>query len=62
VLTACFENNLTDLNRRIAGVVSEGLNSTIPRVEATARDFCNQQNFINASYFHCDGLDLAAGH
>ena len=30
--------------------------------EATARGFRNQQNFINASCFHCGGLDMAPGH
>jgi hypothetical protein len=28
-------------------------------VKATARGFRNQQNFINAIYFHCGGLDMA---
>ena len=31
-------------------------------VKATARGFRNQQNFINAIYFHCGGLDMAPGH
>ena len=38
---------------------SEGLNSRIQWVKATARGFRNQQNFINAIYFHCGKLDLA---
>ena len=31
-------------------------------VKAMARGFRNQQNFINAIYFHCGGLDMAPGH
>ena len=42
--------------------VSAGLNSRIQWVKATARGFRNQQNFINAIYFHCGGLDLAPAH
>jgi len=30
-------------------------------VKYTARGFRNKQNFINAIYFHCGGLDLAPG-
>jgi len=30
-------------------------------VKYTARDFATKQNFINAIYFHCGGLDLAPG-
>ncbi len=30
--------------------------------EATAHGFRNQQNFINASCFHCGGLDRDPGH
>ena len=44
---------------RITNAVSEGLNSRIQWVKATARGFRNQQNFINAIYFHCGKLDLA---
>jgi hypothetical protein len=42
--------------------VSEGLNLRIQSVKATARGFRNQQNFINAIYFHCGGLDMAPAH
>jgi hypothetical protein len=28
-------------------------------VKYTARGFRNDQNFVNAIYFHCGGLDLA---
>jgi hypothetical protein len=30
-------------------------------VKYTARGFRDKQNFINAIYFHCGGLDLAPG-
>jgi hypothetical protein len=28
-------------------------------VKYTARGFRNEENFVNAIYFHCGGLDLA---
>ena len=59
MLTARLENILTYLKHRITNAVSEGLNSRIQWVKATARGFRNQQNFINAIYFHCGKLDLA---
>lgn len=62
MLTARLENILTYLKHRITNAVSEGLNSRIQWVKATARGFRNQQNFINSIYFHCGGLDLAPGH
>ena len=62
MLTARLENILTYLKHRITNAVSEGLNSRIQWVKATARGFRNQQNFINAIYFHCGGLDMAPGH
>ena len=34
-------------------------NAKIQWVKYTARGFRNKQNFINAIYFHCGGLDLA---
>jgi len=49
-------------SHRITNAVSEGLNSRIQWVKATARGFRNQQNFIHAIYFHCGGLDLAPAH
>ena len=58
-VTARLENILTYLKHRITNAVSEGLNSRIQWVKATARGFRNQQNFINAIYFHCGKLDLA---
>ena len=42
----------------VTNAVSEGLNSRIQWVKATAGGFRNQQNFITAIYFHCGGLDL----
>ena len=39
--------------------VSEALNAKIQWVKYTARGFRNQQNFVNAIYFHCGGLELA---
>jgi transposase len=62
MLTARLANILTYLKHRITNAVSEGLNSKIQWVKATARGFRNQQNFIHAIYFHCGGLDLAPGH
>ena len=59
LLTARLENILTYLKHRITNALSEGLNSRIQWVKATARGFRNQQNFINAIYFHCGKLDLA---
>ncbi len=59
MLTARLENILTYLKHPITNAVSEGLNSRIQWVKATARGFRNQQNFINAIYFHCGKLDLA---
>ncbi len=52
MLTTRLENILTYLKHRITNAVSKGLNSRIPWVKATARGFRNQQNFINAIYFH----------
>ena len=62
MLTARLENILTYLKHRITNAVSEGLNSRIQWVKATARGFRNQQNCINAIYFHCGGLDMAPSH
>ena len=42
----------------MTNAVSEGLNSRIQWVKATARGFRNQRNLINAIYFHCGGLQL----
>src|SRR4030095_5665870 len=54
-----LENILTFIKHRITNAGSESLNAKIQWVKYTARGFRNQQNFINAIYFHCGGLDLA---
>ena len=54
-----LDNILTFLKHRITNAASESLNAKIQWVKYTARGFRNQQNFINAIYFHCGGLDLA---
>ena len=54
-----FENIITYLRHRITNATSESLNAKIQWVKYTARGFRNKQNFINAIYFHCGGLDLA---
>jgi transposase len=53
-----FENAITYLRHRIANAGSESLNAKIQWVKYTARGFRNRQNFINAIYFHCGGLDM----
>jgi transposase len=53
-----IENILTFIKHRVTNAASESLNSKIQWVKYTARGFRNQQNFINAIYFHCGGLDL----
>jgi transposase len=58
MLRARLDNILTYLKHRITNAASESINSRIQWVKATARGFRNQQNFINAIYFHCGGLDL----
>ena len=54
-----LDNILTYLKHRITNAASESINSKIQWVKYTARGFRNKQNFINAIYFHCGGLDLA---
>jgi len=54
-----FANIITYLKHRITNAASESLNAKIQWVKYTARGFRNKQNFINAIYFHCGGLDLA---
>ena len=53
-----FENVITYLRHRITNAGSESLNAKIQWVKYTARGFRNRQNFINAIYFHCGGLDM----
>ena len=52
-------NIITYLKHRITNAASESINAKIQWVKYTARGFRNKQNFINAIYFHCGGLDLA---
>lgn len=59
MLKRCFENIITYLRHRITNAASESINAKIQWVKYTARGFRNKQNFINAIYFHCGGLDLA---
>ncbi len=54
-----FENIITNLKHRITNAASESINAKIQWVKYTARGFRNKQNYINAIYFHCGGLDLA---
>jgi transposase len=54
-----FENIITYLKHHITNAASESINAKIQWVKYTARGFRNKQNFINAIYFHCGGLDLA---
>ncbi|HUG82261.1 MAG TPA: transposase, partial [Bryobacterales bacterium] len=54
-----FENIVTCLRHRVTNATSESLNAKIQWVKYTARGFRNKQNFINAIYFHCGGLNLA---
>lgn len=54
-----LENIITYLKHRVTNAGSESLNAKIQWVKYTARGFRNKQNFINAIYFHCGGLDLA---
>ena len=53
-----FENIITYLRHRVTNAASESLNAKIQWVKYTARGFRNKQNFVNAIYFHCGGLDL----
>ena len=53
-----FENIITYLHHRITNAASESINAKIQWVKYTARGYRNKQNFINAIYFHCGGLDM----
>jgi transposase len=50
---------LTYLKHGITNALSESLNSKIQWVKYTARGFRNFDNFVEAIYFHCGGLNLA---
>jgi len=56
-----FENIITYLTHPITNATSESINAKNRWVKYTARGFRDKQNFINAIYFHCGGLDLAPG-
>jgi transposase len=58
MLKARLPNILTYLKHRITNATSESVNSKIQWVKYTARGYRNFNNFINAIYFHCGGLDL----
>jgi transposase len=53
-----LDNVLTYLRHRITNATTESLNAKIQWIKYTARGFRNWQNFIDAIYFHCGGLDL----
>jgi transposase len=54
-----FENIITYLRHRVTNAGSESINAKVQWVKYTARGFRNKQNFVNAIYFHCGGLDMA---
>ncbi len=54
-----FGNIVTCLRHRITNATSESLHAKMQWVKYTARGFRNKQNFINAIYVHCGGLELA---
>ncbi len=56
-----FENIIPYLTHPITNATSESINAKIQWVKYTPRGFRDKQNFINAIYFHCGGLDLAPG-
>jgi len=53
-----FENIVTYLRHRVTNATSESINAKLQWVKYTARGYRNKQNFINAIYFHCGGLDM----
>jgi transposase len=57
-----FENIITYLRHRITNAGSESINAKIQWIKYTARGFRNKQNFMNAIYFHCGGLDMSFSH
>ncbi len=54
-----FANIVTYLKHRLTNAASESINAKVQWVKYTARGFRNKQNFIDAIYFHCGGLNLA---
>jgi transposase len=59
MLKSRLANVLTYLKHGITNALSESLNAKIQWVKYTARGFRNFDNFVEAIYFHCGGLDLA---
>ena len=59
MLKSRLPNILTYLKHGVTNAVSESLNAKIQWVKYTARGFRNFQNFVNAIYFHCGGLNLS---
>ena len=59
MLKSHLKNILTYLKHRITNATSESINAKIQWVKYTARGFRNVENFKNAIYFHCGGLNLA---
>lgn len=59
MLKSRLPNILTYLKHQITNAASESINSKIQWVKYTARGFRNFQNFVNAIYFHCGGLNLS---
>jgi transposase len=51
-------NVLTYCKHQITNAVAEGLNSKIMSVKRKAAGYRNKENFKNAIYFFCGGLDL----
>jgi len=60
MLKSRLANVLTYLKHGITNALSESLNSKIQWVKYTARGFRNFDNFVEAIYFHCGGLDLVS--
>jgi len=58
MLKSHLQNILTYLKHGITNAASESINAKIQWVKYTARGFRNVNNFKNAIYFHCGGLDL----
>jgi len=52
-------NIITYLRHRITNAGSESINAKLQWVKYTARGYRNKQNFIDAIYFHCGGLDMS---
>ena len=54
-----FENVLTYFRHSITNAVSEGLNSKIQIVKASARGFRRFESYRNRILFYCGKLDMA---